>query len=318
MFFRNLTLFRFSPAVAEDLDRLPTEIQAHRLRAPGPLEVHTSGFVSPHGPAHDELVYSHDQGEHVLIMVGRDERMLPASVVNDELHRKIHRIAEQESRRVGGRERRRLREDLLNELLPRAFVRASRLPLYFDCGEGWLVIDTSSRKSAEAVVTHMREALGSFPVVPPAPEKSPRLLMTDWLANRTLPAGLALGDECELRDAATTTGAIVRARRQEMDSEEMLEHLRNGKQVFQLALVLNDRLSFVLDQNLVIRKLRLLDAAMDALDDSFDSTESELAATFALMTGEVGTLLAGLATWFGISRPADANGDASTLTHRGS
>jgi len=39
--------------------------------------------------------------------------------------------------------------------------------------------------------------------------------MTDWLANGNLPGGLALGDECELRDPASSTGAIAITRRRE-------------------------------------------------------------------------------------------------------
>ena len=115
-----------------------------------------------------------------------------------------------------------------------------------DARDGWLVVDSSSRKVAEQVVTRIREALGSFPAVPLAPEVSPRAVMTDWLADGNLPAGFALGDECELRDPATATGAVVRARRQDMDSEEVREHLRNGKQVFSLGLVFDDRMTFVL------------------------------------------------------------------------
>ena len=45
MFFRNLTLFRFSPAVASELEGLDAALGSHRLRDVGPLEVATRGFV---------------------------------------------------------------------------------------------------------------------------------------------------------------------------------------------------------------------------------------------------------------------------------
>ena len=73
---------------------------------------------------------------------------------------------------------------------------------YVDTKNQWLVIDTASRKGAENALTQVREALGSFPAVPLAPEEGPRVLMTSWL-NLGPPAGFALGDECELRDPAT-------------------------------------------------------------------------------------------------------------------
>ena len=55
MFFRNLTLFRFSPAVATDLDRLDDALAEHRLRPCGPLEMFTRGFVPPVGRGSNSL-----------------------------------------------------------------------------------------------------------------------------------------------------------------------------------------------------------------------------------------------------------------------
>jgi recombination associated protein RdgC len=304
MFFRNLTLFRFSPAVAEDLKRLEEALGEHRLRPCGPLEMGTRGFVPPVGRGEDAAM-THVVNACTLMTVGGEEKLLPAAVVNDELQRKVQKIAEEEGRKVGGRERKRIKEDLLTELLPRAFVRSSRMSAYVDRKGGWLVLDTASRKSAENALTQVREALGSFPAVPLAPEEGPRVLMTDWLANGNLPGGLALGDECELRDPATATGAIARCRRQDLDAEEVKEHLRNGKQVFQLGLVFDDRIGFVLGEDLVVRKLKFLDAVLDELGDSQQDAAAEMDARFALLTLELERLLVKLEEWFGLPRPTE-------------
>ncbi|MEO8778066.1 MAG: recombination-associated protein RdgC, partial [Rhodanobacter sp.] len=154
-------------------------------------------------------------------------------------------------------------------------------------------------------LTEVREALGSFPAVPLAPEEGPRVLMTDWLANGNLPAGLTLGDECELRDPATATGAIARCRRQDLDAEEVKEHLRNGKQVFMLGLTFDDRIDFVLGEDLVIRKLKFLDVVLDGLGDSQQDAHAEMDASFALLTLELVRLLGKLEEWFALPRPTD-------------
>jgi len=304
MFFRNLTLFRFSPAVADDLKRLDEVLGEHRLRSCGPQEMSTRGFVPPIGRG-EEAALTHAVKHCTWLTVGGEDKLLPTAVINDELQRKVRKIAEEEGRKVGGRERKRLKEDLLTELLPRAFVRSSRLSAYVDTKHGWLVLDTSSRKSAENALTQIREALGSFPAVPLAPEEGPRVLMTDWLASGELPAGLALGDECELRDPASATGAIAKCRRQDLDADEVKEHLRNGKQVFQLGLVFDDRMSFVLGEDLVVRKLKFLDVVTDELGDSHEDAAAEADASFALLTLELERLLAKLEEWFGLPRPSD-------------
>jgi recombination associated protein RdgC len=266
------------------------------------MEMGTRGFVPPVGRG-DDAPMTHVVNACTLVTVGSEEKLLPAAVVNDELQRKVQKIAEEEGRKVGGRERKRLKEDLLTELLPRAFVRSSRMSAYVDRKNGWLVLDTASRKSAENALTQVREALGSFPAVPLAPEEGPRALMTDWLASGKLPGSLVLGDECELRDPATATGAIARCRRQDLDAEEVKEHLRNGKQVFQLGLVFDDRISFVLGEDLVLRKLKFLDVVLDELGDGQQDAAAEMDARFALLTLELERLLGKLEEWFGLPRP---------------
>jgi recombination associated protein RdgC len=124
MFFRNLTLFRFSPAVATDLKRLDEALAEHRLRPCGPMEMFTKGFVPPVGRG-EEMPLTVNVKQCTLMTVGGEDKLLPAQVINEELQRKVQKIAEEEGRKVGGRERKRIKEDLLNELLPRAFVRSS-------------------------------------------------------------------------------------------------------------------------------------------------------------------------------------------------
>lgn len=305
MFFRNLTLFRFSPAVAAGLDGLEEALAAHRLRPCGPLELATGGFVPPVGRG-EAAALVHAVNDCHGFCVGSEEKILPAAVVNDELARRLEQIAEEDGRRVGGRERKRLKEAVYAELLPRAFVRGSRLSGYLDRRQGWLVLDTASRKAAENALTRLREALGSFPALPPAPEESPRALMTEWLGSGNLPGELALGDECELRDPAGATGAVVKCRRQALDADEVKEHLRNGKQVFQLGLVFDERMSFVLGEDLVVRKLKFLDVVTEELPDSPEDAAAEADAAFALLTLELERLFARMEAWFGLVRPADS------------
>ncbi|WP_369926116.1 recombination-associated protein RdgC [Xanthomonas sp. NCPPB 2632] len=301
MFYRNLTLFRFSASVAADLERLDEALPEHRLRSVGPMELSTRGFISPLGRREEAL--THSVAANTMVTVAGEDKLLPTSVVNDELANRVQKIAEEEGRKVSGRERKRMKDDVMNELLPRAFVRTSRMSAFVDKKNGWLIMDTSSRKSAENTLSQIREALGSFPAVPLAPEESPRLLMTHWVATGELPAGLALGDECELRDPATASGAIARCRRQDLDTEEIREHLRTGKQVFQLGLVFDDRISFVLGEDLILRKIKFTDVVLDEQADSPESAAAEMDANFALMAGEYARLLAKLEEWFKLPRP---------------
>jgi len=301
MFFRNLTLFRFPTSL--DVSDLETHLATCALKPVGPLELSSRGFIPPFG--RDAEALSHRIGDALWLTVGSEDKLLPGAVVNDLLQKKLAELEQKEGRRPGGRTRKRLKEDLVHELLPRAFVRPGRTDALLDLEHGLCVVDTSSRKTGENVVSEIRHALGSFPALPLNAEVAPRAVLTGWIAGEPLPDGLSLGDECELKDAADK-GAVVKCQRQELLGDEIGKHLEAGKQVTRLALTLDDHVSFVLGEDLVIRKFKLLDGAVDQLESTErDDLHAELDARFALMAGEAKRLFSVLEPALKLSR-ADA------------
>lgn len=300
MFFRNLTLFRFPASLRDALADLQPSLSDHVLKPVGPLEMFSRGFVSPFGRDHEAL--SHRVDDAVWVVLGGEDKILPSAVVNEMTARKAQEIEEREGRPLGGRARKRLKEDTLHELLPRAFSKPSRTGLHLDLKSGIAAVDTSSRKTAENVLSELRSALGSFPAVPVNAEVAPRSVLSGWLAGEALPKGLSLGDECELKDPVDR-GAVVKAQRQELSAEEIGNHLEAGKQCSKLALVLDDHLSFVLGDDLVIRKLKFLEGAVDSLEqrDGGD-VAAELDARYALMVGELRRLFTVIEKAFKLSK----------------
>ena len=138
------------------------------------------------------------------------------------------------------------------------------------------------------------------------PKLSPRAVLTGWIAGEPLPTGFALGDECELKDPIDG-GAVVKCQRQELLGDEIRKHLESGKQVSRLALVFDDHVSFVLGEDLVVRKLKFLDGAVDQLENTErDSLNAELDARFALMSAELSRLFIALETALKLSKPEQA------------
>jgi recombination associated protein RdgC len=324
MFFRNLTLMQW-PASWGAL--LPTELAPDlavglaehlsdcQLRPVGPLELHSTGFVSPFGRDSEELV--HMLSEAAWLTIGTEERILPPAVVQDLLDRKVHEVEEREGRRLGGRTRRALKATLIEELLPQAFVQPGRLNAYLDFQHQLLIVDTSSRKAAEGFASEIRRAVGQFPALPLNTEVSPRSVLTGWLAEEPLPEGLHLGDECELRDPVDG-GAVVRIQHLDLGSEEIAQHLEAGLQCTRLALVLDDHISFVLGEDLTVRKLRFLDGAVDSLENTErEDLLQELDARFALQVGELRRLVEVLFSAFRITRPDAAEPAPKAKRSRG-
>lgn len=299
MFFTNLTLFALPrefalPEIIHGPSLFEQALSDHPLRSPGPLELETRGFVTPFN--RPDAALSHTASESTLFALGHESRLLPASVLAGAI---AERIAEHEAktgRKPGKRMRNEFRELALGELLPRAFIKRSRTLAYFDGHHKMLAVDSASDKAAEDVCSAVREALGSFPSRPLASEASLSMLMSEWLISGNLPDGFEFGYECQLKDPSDQA-AVVRCTNHDLTSEEVREHARLGKQVTQLGLIYKDRIRFVLDSKLKLRKLDFTDiAATAAANGELDGADPDsiLDAEFCLMSMELRELISRL------------------------
>lgn len=314
MFFRNLVLFHLPAESCRALramvrsGSLQTQLAELPLNPVGPVEFSTAGWVSPYGLGSESLLMF--CGDAVLVTLGSETRQLPASAVNRELTNRLAQL-EGSGQKVGGRSRKRLRDDIVAELLPRAFVKPGRLSAYVDLGRGFVAVDTTSTKAAERVISELRHTLGSFPALPMFSEVSVVGVLTSWLAGEPLPdlgedESLLLGDACVLKDP-TDTGATVRFTGAELGGSEIEEHLRAGRKCASLALEIREHLSFILTDDLRLRRLRFGDAAMFPLENmELEGAHAELDARFAIMAAELRQLYDVLQPALGLPKDAAA------------
>lgn len=296
---RNARLFRLQEPLALSPQELEERLAARRFRPCGPLETATLGWSEPMGEDSRALV--HASGGCLLLCARRQERLLPAAVVNELLQERVAEIEAAEGRSVGRSERRRLKETLTAELLPQAFTRSRRILAYVDTVAGWLVVDAASERLADDVVTLLRETLGSLPVALPNPDNPTVSLLTRWVSRGHGEAGFALGDACELRDPKDRQ-SVVRCRGQDLAGEEIAKHLEMGKQVVQLALDWSERLTFTLGEDLSLRRLRLADELIEegGVAEAEDARAC-MDAEFTLMSGELREVIQALDGVFGLS-----------------
>lgn len=296
MWFKNLLLFRLDPSFSRSPEQIAEALGEQAFKPCGGLEPFSYGWSAPLGRHGTEL--AHAANGFTLICARREQRLLPSSVVKDAMEERIAAIEEAEARPVRAKEKRRMRDEITFELMPRAFTRSVDTFAYFAPAQGWLVVDAATPKRAEDLVVLLGHSLPHDPVDPYEPVLSPTQLMTRWLEGRDkLPAGFELADECELRDPADE-GALVRCLRQDLMAEEVRAHLKAHKFVQRLALTFEARLSFVLGAEMSLRRLRFL--AVEELDaDDQDDEIARFDANFAFMTTELKQLLERLQQVFG-------------------
>lgn len=297
MWFKNLACLRFSEPFGLDATELQERLEQRRFRHCGSLEPMSAGWCAPLGKEGLPLVH----GTHGFLMVcmQKEEKILPASVINEIVAARATEIEEEQGRPVRRKERESIRDEVLQDLLPRAFSHSRRTYGYIDLQGGWLVVDSASSKKTDEFVSLLRQALGSLPVAPLATRERPGQVLTQWLSDAGAPPGIALESECELRSPGED-GGIVRCRRHDLGAPEIQNHLEAGKEVIKLAFTWNDRLSMVLDETLAIKRLRFLELVQDqAAEVETDDPAVRFDADFAVMSLELAAFLPQLLELFG-------------------
>ncbi len=297
MWFKNLTLFRFSEPFTLSAAQIEEKLAANRFRPCGSHDESSFGWSSPLGRGYEPLL--HSANGFMLLCAKKEEKVLPTSVVTELLQERISDIETEQARKLSKKERNSLKDELIFELLPRAFSFSRHLYAYIDPQGGWLVVDSSSSKKAEELLSSLRRCLGSLPVVPVNTLKKPVLTMTEWLTNNDTPTGITIEDECELL-SPEEEGAIVRCKKHDLGLPEIKNHLDSGKLVIKLALNWEDRISFILDEHLAVKRIRFLELVQDQVADTqADSAQERFDADFAIMTAEFSQFLTRLLDLFG-------------------
>jgi len=293
MWFRNLLIYRLTQSIDLDPEVLGKALAAKPARSCANQELSTYGFIAPLGKGDDAPLVHASQG-YLLIGTRKEERILPSSAVKDALKEKIEEIESEQMRKVYKKERDQLKDDIIQAFLPRAFIRKSGTFAAIAPQQGLILVDSSSPKRAEDLLSTLREAIGSLPVRPLTVKIAPSATMTDWVKNQKANEGFSLLDDCELRDTHED-GGTVRCKRQDLTSDEIQQHLEVGKQVTQLSLAWEDKLSFVLDDKMVIKRLRFEELLQDqAVQDGGDDDLSQQDASFVLMMLTFGKFLPAL------------------------
>jgi recombination associated protein RdgC len=305
MWFKNLRIYRFTQDFIMDKETLNAGMNTNLFSPCGSQEASRLGWVSAltpkQTPIDDPLTDKVDidlvfeQNGYWLITAKKQDKVLPASVINEAIEEKVAEISEAEGRPVRRKERQDLKDDVLMTLLPRAFTRSSFQSAYINQKEGYIVVNAASANKAEELLTLLRESLGSLPVIPIVSKQLPFQMMTSWVGEAASDSNshenFSLGDECELSDPKET-GSVIRCKHQDLASNEINSHLQAGMIISKLGLNWLNGIEFILDDQLAIKRLRFADNIQEKAD-SYEAQDSDeqFAIEFSVMTLELSSFI---------------------------
>lgn len=296
MWFKNLRLYRLTEQWTLTPEELNSALGENSFNPCGSLDLLRYGWVPPLGRHSDQFV--HATNGYIMICAKKQEKILPAAVVNEQLEEKAVAISEAESRNVSRKERQTLKDEIIFSLLPKAFTKSSLDFAYIAPQENLIVVNASSAKRAEDLLSALREALGSLRAIPVAPKNIPTQTMTHWLRDGQLPHDFQLGEECELQ--AGKDGRVIRCKNQDLHADEIRSHLDSGMFVNKVAISWKEAIHCILDDQLAVKRLKFEDKIQEQANDrNPDSKAEQFDADFAIMTLELKGFIAALLDAFG-------------------
>ena len=297
MWFKNLQVYRFTKPFGLTHEQLNDLLSEQTFVPCGSQDLNRSGWAPPLGRHGSEFV--HSVGGYMMTCLKRQDKLLPSSVINEELEEKALAIEESESRKLPRKERQTLKDEIMFSLLPKAFTRSSLQFAYISPRDNLLVVDAASEKRAEELLSALREAVGSLSVIPLTARNQPIEVMTQWLSSGNLPEKFGLGEECELRDNADIK-AIIRCKNQDLAATEIINHVKNGMHVSKLAINWQERIECVVDEKLSIKRVRFSDLVHEkALEVEAEDFAQQFDVDFSIMSLELAGFLNNLIIAFG-------------------
>lgn len=282
MWFNNITAYQLHDAQAIDTLTLHDMLQAEAAKPLGDADAKRLGWTPPAGRASN--AYLHESQGHRLLSMLKQQRMLPPKVVKAAVEEKAAEIEAAEGRKVTRKEKTAFKEQITEELLPRAFIDSVKIDAWWDVEKNRIIINSGSRARCEELLDLLRETLGSLKATPLSTQTLPIRAMTGWVSDASQrPANLQLGDKATLK-AKGDDGKIA-ATQVDLDSDEIQQLLESGRQATNLAITIDERVSGVLTDTLQLKSLRFSDKLTEQADhaDDGDDAIARLESDFFLM-----------------------------------
>ena len=289
MWFKNIKAYQITQPLSLDDDDLERVLSEQAFRPCKSQDLATMGFASPFSQAGKQGTMFQRVGQRYWLTVKKQEKLLPAAVINAELDDMVAKIEMETGSPVGKKAKADLKQEIQTRLLPQAFTKNTYTHGFISLEDNLVAVDASADGKAEAFLALVRKAIGSLPVVPLA-RHSLQSELTHWLTD-SAPDGIALLEEAEFK-STDDAGSIIRCKNQPLDSDEITIHLDAGKLVQKVAFEYQDTLTAVIAEDGSLKRLKFTDRLKEETEDiPKDQIEARLDAEFALMSAELCTLL---------------------------
>ena len=209
--FKNALVYRIEHWAPPTLTQMEERLSGARFIECGASQPESAGWVAPRGDKHAALAES--VGGQVVFKLCTETKAVPGDVVKTQVQAQLDLIEKETGRRPKGKRVREMKEEIVHELLPRAFPKQSNTLVWLDTQAQTLLVGATSAKKADALVTRLHELLGGgLALRQVQTQLAPATAMGAWLTEKEAPAGFSIDRECELKQPDSEKASVRYAR----------------------------------------------------------------------------------------------------------
>ena len=287
MWFKQVSFFVLPQDAELNLEDIQTKLEEASFKPCQGLDWKSEGFARA-VPFREDLVFNAQDSWRMSLR--QEDKVLPASVIREILDEKTAEIQANDGRNVGRKEKMDLKEQITDDLLPRAFTRSRYTEALINVPGQLLLVNQSNSNKAENFVSQLRQALGSLPASLPRTNESPTTLMTAWLEQGEAAGNFELDSDCELKGVGDAA-PVIKISKQDLAADEVKQHLEYGKVCTQLGLIWNEQVRFIFSEDMSLKRIQYLDMLQEEASNQGDDMESLMTATQIIMTQNLSLLI---------------------------
>ena len=276
--FRNLTLFASPKGWQPDATLIRNNLSAPNILGSGWTIVR------------DDEPYINVFGQ-IFMVLETQKKLLPMSVVNKEVKLKSDEFANKHGRSALTKTIiRGIKESIYEEMYKKAFITSTFTKVWINPKDGILGIDSISDSRIDEVFKYLMAL--DFKGTRLKTEIIPSSFMVNLMLSEEGLTNFTADRSCELKG---DEGRSVKYKNEPLDTDDVRDHISQGKRPVNLAMTYNNKISFVLHDNLGIGKIGLIDIE----SQEAESKEEQFDNDFTLITSECTELIKALTVELG-------------------
>jgi recombination associated protein RdgC len=279
MWFKQIQIFQLSTRFKHQASEIHQRLEPFAFQSCLPSMPSSMGWVSPLGE--EDAPLTRGLNGCFMITLQIEDKILPASVVNQTLKDKIKQIELNEARKVRQKEKLNFKDELVHTLLTRAFTKFTNLSAYIDTRNHWLVLNSISPAKTELFLTMFQKAFGEC--MEEVEVVKPSALLTHWLKTQEYPQEFSIGKSCVLQDPEQQN-RVVRCQQQDLFTSGVQTIFKEGFDVIQMELCWQDRIRFVLADDFSLRSVTLNEEDINEMKETYEDKNERFDADLILMS----------------------------------